>query len=60
MRQTKGSIGERDELVEKWENEELDKLFARWDHESEEKKAALAWVKNVVRGGQDKTAPVTA
>jgi len=60
MGQTKGSIDERDELVEKWECEELDRLFARWAHESEEKKAALAWVKDVVRGGQDKTAPVTA
>ena len=49
MRQTKGSIDERDELVEKWENEELDKLFAKWESEPEEKKAILAWSKKALR-----------
>lgn len=49
MGRSKGSIGERDELVEKWECEELDKLFARWESEPEEKKAKLAWVKDALR-----------
>jgi len=60
MGQKKGSIDERDELVEKWECEELDRLFAKWANEPGEDKARFAWVKDVVRSEQDKTAPVTA
>lgn len=48
MGRSKGSIGERGELVEKWENEELDKLFAKWDSETEEKNTILAWSKKAL------------
>jgi len=49
MGRSKGSIDERDELLNKWENEELDKLFARWASESEEEKIRFAWVKATLR-----------
>ena len=59
MGRSKGSIDERDELVERWENEELDKLFAKWDSETEEKNTILAWSKKALRS-EHITAPVTA
>jgi len=60
MGHTKDSIEERDELLDKWEREELDRLFARWGSESAEEKARFAWIGDALRDEQHKTAPITA